>query len=177
MNYFEYLKRRFPFYIISGIFLCVMVFLLIAGKRHNSYLIDTLDSMQKINAGKAYVKRYSKEINSLEGFFRDNFDMDLAGRNPEKYLFQAADDLQANLQGATVTVKRYEKKKGKKELPVEIRAVMKNYRMIIEYVGYIESFRMPDYKINNISVLTDPAGKIILDIKGVFIMPPSVGSA
>jgi hypothetical protein len=177
MNYFEYLKRRFPSYIISGIILCVMIFLLIGGRRHNSYLIDSLDAMQKINARKADVKRYSGEINSLEGYFRDNFEMDFTSRNPEKFLFQAADDLRTNLQDATITVKTYEKKKGKKELPVEIRAGMKNYRMIIEYVSYIESFRIPDYKINNISVLTDPSGKVILDIKGVFIMPSSGGSA
>jgi hypothetical protein len=177
MNYFEYLKRRFPFYIISGIILCVMIFLLIAGKRHNSYLIDTLDSMKSISARKAEVKRYSGEINSLEVYFRDNFEMDLTGRNPEKFLFQAADDLRTYLRDATVTVKTYQIKKGKKELPVEIRAGMKNYRMIIEYVDYIESFRMPDYRINDISVLTDPSGKVILNIKGVFVMPSSGGSA
>ena len=52
-------------------------------------------------------------------------------------------------------------------------ANMKNYKKIIEYVGYVESFRIPDYRIENISISRDPLGKVTLSIKGVFVVPSS----
>ncbi|MCP4296669.1 MAG: hypothetical protein GY786_13780 [Proteobacteria bacterium] len=63
------------------------------------------------------------------------------------------------------------------ELPVDIEATMKSYNMIVDYVDYIESFRMPDYEIRHIAISKGQEAKVVLDINGVFLMPPLEGGA
>jgi hypothetical protein len=171
MRYFEYLKSRFPFYLVSGIVFGVAVFLLITGGRHNAYLVDKLDDMERINVKKVDVKKYSGEIDMLASYFRDNFRIDVTSKNADKFLFQAVDDLKTNLQNAKIVAKKYDQSSGKKELPVEIWAKMKSFEMIIDYTEYIESFRVPDYKIDSLTVSQDPHGEVILNVKGAFVMP------
>lgn len=171
MNYFKYLKSRFPFYIISGTVFSLLVFSLVLLNRYNGYLSGTLGDMESINVKKIRVREYIREIDSLEVYFRDNFGMEVIDRNSEKFLFQAIDDLKAHMQDAVVTVTKFEKSNHGKELPVEILAPMKNYKMVTDYIGYIESFKIPDFKIRNISVSRDQSGNVMLGIKGSFIMP------
>ncbi len=171
MRYYEYLKSRAPFYSISGIVFGVAVFLLVGGVRHNAYLDDTLGDMEKINVKKVAVKKYSGEIDMLESYFRDNFRIDVTSRNSDKFLFKAVDDLKTNLPNAKIAAKTYDESSGKKELPVEIWAKMKNFEMIVDYTGYIESFRVPDYRIDSLTVSKDEQGEVILNVKGAFMMP------
>ncbi len=171
MRYFEYLKSRAPFYLVSGIVFGVVVFLLIIAGRYNDYLVNKLDDMEKINVKKADVKKHSGEIDMLESYFRDNFRIDVTSRNADKFLFQAVDDLKTNLKNAKIVAKTYDQRSGKKELPVEIWAKMKSFEMIIDNTEYIESFRVPGYQIDSLTVSRDPQGEVILNVKGAFIMP------
>ncbi len=171
MKYFEYLKSRFPFYLVSGIVFGAAVFLLITADRYNVYLVDKLGDMEQINVKKVNVKKYSGEIDTLESYFRDNFRIDVTSMNADKFLFQAVDDLKTNLQEAIISAKRYDQNTGKKELPVEILANMKSFEMIIDYAGYMESFRVPGYNIDSFTISQDQLGAVTLNVKGVFVMP------
>lgn len=171
MNYFKYLKSRFPFYIISGTVFSILVFSLVILQRYNGYLSATLDDMKSINAKKIRVSEYIREIDALEEYFRDNFGMEVTDKNSDKFIFQAIDDLKAHMQDAVVTISKFEKSNNGRELPVEILAPVKNYKMVTDYIGYVESFRIPDFKIKNVLVSRDPSGNVMLNVKGYFIMP------
>ena len=48
---------------------------------------------------------------------------------------------------------------------------MKNYKMVLDYVAYVESFSIPDFEIRHISVLKGQTGGIVLKIEGALVMP------
>ncbi len=171
MKYFDYLKSRSPFYLVSGIIFGAAVFLLIAAGRYNAHLADKLVEMERIKAKKVDVKKYSGEIDMLASYFRNNFRMNVTGGNSEKFLFQAVDDLKTNLQKATIVAKRYDQNTGKKELPVEVWANMKSFKMIIDYAGHVESFTVPGYKIDSFTASQNKQGEVTGNVKGAFIMP------
>lgn len=175
MNDYNYLKSQFPFYIICGIVFGLALFMLIAVHQYNDHLSRVLSNVDDVILNKNKIVEEIQEMDNVAAYFKREFDIDVANIDTELYIFQSLDEIKRKLQNAAITVTSFEKVQGKQELPVSIVAQVKNYKMILDYVKYIESFRIPDYEINNISIVKDESGKVILNIKGSFIMP-KIGS-
>lgn len=171
MNYYQYLKHRFPFYIISGIILALAIFSLIALHRYGNSLSQILANINIISSNKHKVERQIKEIDAVIKSFKGEFNMDIADMYPERMIFRVLDQMKRDLGDADIRVKNFEEKGGGKELPIEIVATISSYQMIIDYARYIESFRIPDCKINSLYIMKDGSGKIVLHISGVLVMP------
>jgi hypothetical protein len=172
MKYFDYLRNIFPLYLISGIVLGLILFSLIIIHRYNNYLTDILDVIKNTTLTKEHIRNQINKIDAVIKYIKDDLGLDvITDAYSERLIFQALDDIKTNLKDASITVTSFEEIEGGKRLPVEISASMKNYRMVIDYVNYIESFRIPKYKINYISISKEQTGTIALNIKGALIMP------
>jgi len=174
MTYYNYLKKRFPFYIISGVILCVALFSLITIHRYNAHLMQTLSDMNNIRTGKGNVRKQINEINTSKTYLERKFNIDVANVDPDTYVFNTLDEIKSNLQNAVITVSGFETAGGKKKLPVSIVAHVNSYKMILQHLKYLESFRIPDFSIREFRIAQE-SGKIVLSIQG-FIIMPSVGS-
>jgi len=171
MKYLNYLKNTFRLYLISGIALSLVVFLSIILYRYNNYLVGALHIEEDISLNKGKVKNQTHEIDTAIKYFKDDLNLDLTDAYFEKLVFQTLDSVKTKMQDASITVTTFEEAEGQKRLPVEIKASVQTYRELTDYVEYIESFRIPEYKINQISISKGQKGDIVLDIKGVIAAP------
>jgi len=174
MNYFDYLRRRFPLYIISGIVFGCALFVLIVVGRYHSHLTAVLSDMDTIVLNKDKVKKQIREIDDLDRFFKREFNLDLKNVNIERYVFRALDDIKAHFQSAVINVTRFEHSGGTQELPVAIIAPIQNYSMVLDYVHYLESFTLPDFEIRHLKIRKEQVGEVTMTINGSFVMPSFV---
>jgi hypothetical protein len=127
--------------------------------------------MRNITYNKEKIKKQIQDIDTTVEYFKNEFNLDVANINSETRIFHALDDMKANLQNATITVTSFEDSESSKPIPIKIKASMKNYSMLVRYFQYVESFRIPRYKIIRFSVKKGASGAMMLDLKGEFMMP------
>ncbi len=173
MNYFDYIKKGLPLYLASGVILALSLASLIIMHRYNNDLHNTLDIINNISMKKDMVKKEIVRTEALVKYIRDDLDADMTLPNPERLLFRALDDMKSNLPDALIMVSRFEESGNTNELPVEIEADMKSYKMVLDYVAFIESFSIPDVQIRHLSVSKSQTGGMVLKIAGVLAMPAS----
>ncbi|MBI5663809.1 MAG: hypothetical protein HZC49_01780 [Nitrospirae bacterium] len=173
MNYFNYIKRKLPLYLISGVVMALSLFSLLMAHSYNNQLADTLGKIRDIRLKKDLLKKDIDKTDALIRYIRHDLDADMAQANPEGSMFRTLDDMKANLQDATISVSRFDGSGNNNELPVEIEAGMKNYKMVLEYVAYVESFIIPDFEIRRLAVSKGQSGGMVLKIEGVLAVPAS----
>jgi hypothetical protein len=171
MNYFDYLRKRFPFYIISGIVFSLALFSLIAVGRYHSHITGVLSDMETIVLNKDRVKKQVREIDDLDRYFKKEFNLDLKNVNMERYVFRALDNIKDRFENAVINVNRFENAGGTQELPVAISTPIRNYAMVLDYVHYLESFTLPDFEIRNMTISKGQVGEVTMNINGSFVMP------
>lgn len=171
MNYFNYIKRKLPFYLVSGVILALTLFSLLMIHKYNNHLENALDGIRDIRLKKDLLKKEIEKTDTLIRYIRDDLDVDMTRANPERLMFRALDDMKANLRDAIITASPYEETGNKNELPVELEAGMENYKMVLEYVAFIESFSIPDFEIRRLAITKGGAGGVVLKIEGILIVP------
>jgi len=176
MNYFKYLKKSFFVYIISGVLLGLAVMALVTVHRYNGSLNNSLESLKTMNLKEEEILREIDQIDAVTNYFHSAFGVTDEGVNPEKLIMHALDDLKTHIAGSFITTSKFEEADGEKRLPVEIKLPVNNYRTIIEYVGYVEAFRLPDLRIKTLTVIKEETGGVILNIQGNFVVPHTGGS-
>ncbi|MBI5050801.1 MAG: hypothetical protein HZC11_08030 [Nitrospirae bacterium] len=167
----NYLKNIFPRYIASGIVLSLLIFSAITLHKYTNYLNDTLGTLKNITANK---NRVNDQINKMDAWLKylnEELKSGAPGIYSEKTFFQTLDSLKINMKDASITITRFEETGEEKRLPVEIVIPVKNYKTIVDYIGYLESLRMPHYKINRFYVSRVSAGNVVLNIQGVLRLP------
>ena len=79
--------------------------------------------------------------------------------------------MKAELPDAKITATSFDNDRGQKVLPVGIVMNVNSYSSLVNSVGYVESFRLPDYKIRRLLVAESQHGDVSLMINGVLTMP------
>lgn len=171
MIYFPYLKKSFPLYTVSGVILACAIFALSMARQYNDHLSQALSDLQGLNIKIVKIKEEIREIDTVLGKIRDSYQIDLKNTDHDALMFQSLDKLKSRFSDATIRIGKFDKSGGSRKLPLEIRAPMKDYSMILDYVGYIESFRIPAVEIDQVSISREEAGGIVFYIKGAFVMP------
>lgn len=171
MKYFKYLKNILPLYIISGILLGLAVLSLFAGHRYKNTLRDTRNNLENINLKVEEIRKEINRTDSLILHFQDNFGVREKALNSEKLILHALDEMKIHFNSASIIISGFEDIAGEKQLPVEIRIPVNNYKSVIDCIQYVESFSLPKYRIKNLSIMEEQLGGIILDIQGGLVMP------
>ncbi len=171
MNDFRYLKNSFFVYIVSGILLGLAVLSLVTLHRYNNFLGDSFETVKDINLKEEDVRKEIEQVDALASDFRKSFGIQEEGVNPEKLILHALDEMKMHLNYALVTVSRFESTAGERRLPVEMRIPVNSYRSVIDSVGYIESFRLPDFRIKVLSLNREQGSGVVLSIQGSFTVP------
>lgn len=176
MNYFRYLKKSFPSYIISGVLFGLALLSLVIFHRYNNYLDSTLETMNNINIRRDDIRKEIGEIDSLIMFFNEKFGINSSNINSEQIILRGLDELKTKFDAASISVTKFEEAGSEKKLPVDIKVPVKSYKMVLDYIGYVEAFRLPAYRIKNIIITKEQAGGVVLNIQGEFITPSTANS-
>ncbi|MBI4687194.1 MAG: hypothetical protein HY756_05375 [Nitrospirae bacterium] len=171
MKYFNYLKNFFFIYIASGIVLGIVVFSLIAIHKHKASLDSDLTLIKSAALNKNMILDEIGKIEAWKKYLFEDMRLNAADIYSEEYFFHALDGIKTNINGAAMTVDKFKDDSGEKALPVSIDVPVGSYRMIIDYIGYLESLKMPGFSISHLSVLKKETGEVLLTIKGDLISP------
>ncbi|MBC8412844.1 MAG: hypothetical protein ISR96_01935 [Nitrospira sp.] len=171
MNYFKYVKPGLISYVTAGVVLAVTLFSLIAAYRYNDYLSNVRQELNDININKYRVKQQGAALNALSESFMLEFGIDAETMDPELKILEAVDKIKKDLADAEVIVGSIEEVPGYKELSVTIKKTMTDYKMIIEFAEYVESWKLPDFQIRNFSVAKTGTGSIDLSIDAALSVP------
>lgn len=171
MKSFNYLKRSFAIYLTTGLLMGAALFAAILIPRYNNHLFQALYDVKNINISKGKIKRQIQEINDLKDDMQSGLHVDVRNINSERNLLLALDDIKTNLSEAVITVEDIQGKNGLRELPLSVVVPVWKYSMVIDYLNYLEAFRIPDYEISHILINKEESGAVSLSIKGTLVMP------
>jgi hypothetical protein len=171
MNYFQYLRKKFPVYIISGVVVSLAVFMAVSTHRYDNYLFNVQDDLQTIVQNKNKIQDKVEEIDSLLSYFKSTFQIDIADVKSERLILSALDKLKDHMPGASITATKFNRNEGTMMLPVEIQLTIESYHMLVTTVEYITSFRIPDYRIKKLHIAEGSPGELVLLVNGDLSMP------
>ena len=171
MEYFAHLKEKFPFYLSSGIICSILVFLMVVINSYNGHLEVQLERVRNIVLNKNKIIKQVREIDAFSAYIREEFGLDVADVNSDAVVFDALDGIKTTLPDSTIRISRFEGTGRADRYRVNIEVPIKDYSMLVHYFQYIESFRIPKYKITNFSLRKGKPGQMMLYISGNFQMP------
>ncbi len=167
----NYLKRSLALYLATGLAMGIALFAAILIPRYNNHLYQDLYDIKNISISSGKIKRQIQEINTVKDYLGNEFNMDLSDPNSERNIFLALDNIKTNIQGAVITIEDFQEINGRKELPLVIVIPVWEYGIILDYLNYLESFRIPDFEIGHILITKEQSGAVSLSIKGTLVMP------
>jgi len=171
MNYFQYLRKKFPVYIISGVVLSLVAFMAVSIHRYDNHLFNVLLDLQTIVLNKNKIQDKVGEIDSISGHLKTKYQIDITDVNSERQILKALDKLQDHMPEARITATKFNRNMETMLLPVEIQLNIESYNMLVNAVEYISSLRVPDYKIKRLYIAEDAPGKLVMLINGDLSMP------
>jgi hypothetical protein len=173
INYFDYLRNKFPLYIISGVILAVIAFTSVLAYRYDKHLYDVLYDMQNMRLNKGRINEQVRDIDSMVDYFETRYKLDISDISPERQILSTLDRIKSRLPDAHITVASFEKKKGNLQLPLNIQLNVTSYRGLVNSIGYIESLGIPDYKIERLQISEGQLSGLVLMLSGALSMPAS----
>jgi len=171
MNYFQYLKKKFPVYIISGVILSLVAFMAVSLHRYDNHLFNVLFDLQTIVMNKNKIQDKVEEIDSLLGYLKSKYQIDITDVNSERQILKALDKLKDHMPEASITATKFNRDADTILLPVAIHLKIESYNMLVNAVEYIASLKVPDYKIKRLYVSESSPGELVLLINGDLAMP------
>jgi hypothetical protein len=171
MVYWNHIKKKYFLYLISGVLMGLTAFTLVFAYRYDNYLTARIDKLEKISRNRHKIEKQIMETDSVVTRFRNDFNLDTNNFDADAYLLHALDEMKVRLKGASLRVGEINKNSGKKAVSVEIDMPQKDYSRLVSSVQYIESFRIPQFKIEQFSIVKGDGRKINLRIQGMFLMP------
>ena len=172
MTYYNYLYKTFYLYIIFGVILAFAVFSVRTLHRYNNYMFETESQVNSIIINKSRIKSQTNEITGLTDYLKKEFSLDIETANSDVLTFEALDRMKEALGDALITVEAFQQTEGERALPVEIYGSVGDYGMILQYLDYVESLRLPKFNIGQLTIIKEETGKVMLKINGALAMPP-----
>jgi len=171
MEYFKHLKEKFPFYLSSGIICAILLFMVIVLNSYSGHIDKKLFDLRKISTNKEKITRQVKEIDAVTVYLKNEFGLDASDINPNVLISAALDEIKKNLADSTIMVSSFRDSGDGSTHNIDIEMPIKNYSMLVQRFQYLESFRIPKYKINNFTLSKGNPGEMVLNIYGSFVMP------
>ena len=173
INYFDYLRKKFPLYLISGVILSLLAFTSVLANRYDKHLYNVLYDMQSMRLNKDRINEQVRDIDSILDYFKSRYKLDIDDISPERQILSTLDHLKSRLLDAQITVTSFEKKNGNLQLPVNIQLSISSYRNLVNSVGYLESLGIPDYRIERLYISEGQESGLVLILSGALSMPAS----
>lgn len=171
MNYFQYLKKKFPVYIISGVLVSLAVFMAISLHRYDNHLFNVMYDMQTIVLNKNKIQSKVAEIDAMVTSLKSTYQIDITDVNAERQILRALDKLKDQMPEAGITATKFNRDADTIQLPVAIQLDIENYNRIVTAVEYVGSLRVPDYKIKRLYISESSPGELVMLINGDLSMP------
>ncbi|MBP1746235.1 MAG: hypothetical protein H6Q54_850 [Deltaproteobacteria bacterium] len=159
---------------LSGILLLATLSGAIVMKKYVESLYATLDRLQEFNIQYIKVRAAIDDIEKSSIRLESMLPGDSSGRSKEEHMLMALDDLKSRAGSSEIVVSNIEDKGIDLQLAVTIRAPMKDYTSLVNFVGYLQSLKFPFFGIAGMKIQRndDPNARVTsFEIKGALKFP------
>ena len=159
---------------LSGILLLATLSGAIVMKKYVESLYATLDRLQEFNIQYIKVRAAIDDIEKSSIRLESMLPGDSSGRSKEEHMLMALDDLKSRAGSPEIVVANIEDKGIDLQLAVTIRAPMKDYTSLVNFVGYLQSLKFPFFGIAGMKIQRndDPNARVTsFEIKGALKFP------
>jgi len=139
-------------YVIAGM---ICLFFVTAGSILNKYtrsLYETSDKFQEFSVKYFNILSAITDIERTSMTIKGLIPGEFETRSPEEFLLTGLDEVKSIFGNAEVTITNIETKSNEVQLPVTIKAVLKDYTLFTNQVGYLQSMKFPFFAINSIKI-------------------------
>lgn len=172
MQIFRDIKNILIVYLISSAIWGLAIFSLIIFHKYGHHFADTLNVIRDISNNKKKVIEQINKMDAVINYLKYDLKLNTVDAYSEISFFHRLDDIKANMKDVSITIAKFEEAGGEKILPTQIAVPVKNYRTLVDYAGYIESFSVPPiFRVKGFSISRDPKGDVILNIQGALRAP------
>jgi hypothetical protein len=171
MQHFKYLKHIFWLYLAAGAVFALSVFSFKIIHEYKTYLADSISAVENISINKSIVKNRMDKMDAWTKYAGEYLRQNVTGAYSENLFYRALDDIKTNLKGASVNLSPFAETADEKSLPVEITAPVADYKTVVDYVAFLESLTIPDFKISYFRLSRVSPGNVILNVRGVLRLP------
>lgn len=172
MRYFDYLKKRIIAYIMWGVLAGVLLSISLFIYRYNIHLSEIISQMSGVMANTIKIKEETHKIDSIMRYMHEEFGIDISRYDPDSYLLIILDSMKRDFQNAVFTISSFQNIGNMRSLSLNISTKINSNRRILDYMIYLDSLRLPDFKFSEIKLTRESQG-ITMDIKGSLILPIS----
>lgn len=137
---------------LSGIVLLITLSGAILMKKYVGSLYATLDRLQEFNVQYIKVRAAIDDIEKSLIQLKSMLPRDTSGQSKEEHMLVALDDLKSKAGLSEITVANIENKDADLQLPVTIRAPLKDYTSFVNFVGYLQSLKFPFFGITGMKL-------------------------
>ena len=168
------IRKLFFVFGLSGILLLATLSGAIVMKKYVESLYATLDRLQEFNIQYIKVRAAIDDIEKSSIRLESMLPGDSSGRSKEEHMLMALDDLKSRAGSSEIVVSNIEDKGIDLQLAVTIRAPMKDYTSLVNFVGYLQSLKFPFFGIAGMKIQRndDPNARVTsFEIKGALKFP------
>jgi hypothetical protein len=168
------IRKSFFIFGMSGILLLATLSGAIVMKKYVESLYATLDRLQEFNVQYIKVRAAIDDIEKSSIRLKSMVPGDSSGQSQEEHMLMALDDLKSKAGPSEIAVANIEDKGADLQLFVTIRAPMKDYTSLANFVGYLQSLKFPFFGITGIKIQRsdDPNARVTsFEIKGALKFP------
>jgi hypothetical protein len=174
------LRKLFFTYGLCGIILLITLSGAILMKKYTESLYATFDRLQEFNVQYIKVLAAIDDIDKSLTLLKAMMPGDSSGQLLEEHMLLILDDLKSKAESSEITITNIEDKGADLQLSVTIRAPLRDYSSLVNFVGYLQSLKFPFFGITGIKIQRseDPTvSATSFEIKGALKFPKSSSRA
>ena len=169
---YERLKKVLNFYLLTGIFLVIVIVSISLIRKYETNLLQSMNSFEIIKMNSDAMAKATSDKDKIITTIKSRLPADYYSKSNEELLLSAVDDVKANIKGCDIRVGNIEQGGDMLSLSVNIKASFDNYSMLVNKVGYLQEMTLPGFKVENILIeRSEEIGDLVCKINGSFIMP------
>jgi ACT domain-containing protein len=140
------------YYIAFGVVFAAIVSGIVVLKKYEWSLSDTLKKVQTASSNLYKMKEAAEDIDAVIKEAEKIITAEFREKSPEELVLTALDAIKSKMKDAEVAGTAIEYKGNEARIPVTIKAMSRDYKTIVNNVGYLQSWRFPFFAVESVSI-------------------------
>ena len=168
------LRKSLLYYILSGVLLMIFLSGAIIMKKYTESLYATFDRLQDFTIQYIKVRQAIGELERSTQTMKAVLPREFSEHSVKEHMLLALDEVKRRVGSGELTIANIEDKGPDLQLPVTIKAPLRDYADLANFVGYLQSLKFPFFVIANLRIWRSedsPGAETSWEIKGVLKLP------
>lgn len=165
------LKRQFFYFIATGLLFSAILTTGIVIKKYGDSLFELSAKLRPIKADLDRMKAAASDIERTISEAKAAMPPGLGLKSRETAIFNSLDELKSRFRDAQISAGDINFRDEEFNLPVAVKASLRDYTVLVNDIGYLQSLRFPFFSVSAVTISEGADESVNYEIKGAFRMP------